>query len=402
MGSSAVADVHDAPNNRAVQPSPALAPTSRVPNDAMLAFFLSQLSVRAMAVRPSLASDDWRTALLSELESKLDGFAARFPTTASSGNHAAWNEAYRLERVLALIEPKDNLLSELQRQIADAAEEGLASSARLTASLAAALPIAFDTSKTPPEMRERGETVLRALLLQTLEELHWAYQRKFYARPIQKSATYRIVSMGTAALFVFLLPYLFLYSSIILGRDPHLEKWSGLPLYTALTAGLFGAFFSRVIYLQQNWNNLTLGAIMDAKEFTSILLRGCVGMTGAVVVYFFLQSGAMNGALFPKFGEISFEQKLIPSRPDDGTRATSARPSGSATVSASNRSTADGEAAATRPSPEPAALPFSLFYPNAALALLVVWCFIAGFSERLVPSILQSTESTIGKSGAPK
>jgi hypothetical protein len=37
----------------------------------------------------------------------------------------------------------------------------------------------------------------------------------------------------------------------------------------------------------------------------------------------------------------------------------------------------------------------SLILPNADLALLVVWSFLAEFSERLVPSILQSAEGSI-------
>jgi hypothetical protein len=44
----------------------------------------------------------------------------------------------------------------------------------------------------------------------------------------------------------------------------------------------------------------------------------------------------------------------------------------------------------------------SLIFPNPQLALLVVWSFLAGFSERLVPSILQSTEVSLSESATPR
>jgi hypothetical protein len=332
-----------------------------VPEDTMLGYFLSILAVRALQVQPTVSGDPARQALFAELQSSLDTFSSRFSASAAPANDAAWTEAYRMERVLALVEPPSNLVAELKRQTAEAVEEGIPAASRLVTALEAALPVSVDTSNSPPSLRPGGEGILRALLLQTLEELHWNSQRKFYARPIQKSATYRIVYLGLAAFLLFLFPYGFIYVSIFRGQEPALASWSGLPLYTALTAGLFGAFFSRLLYLQQNWNTFTLGAIMDARDFTSILLRGCVGMTGAAIVYFFLQSGAMNGALFPKFGEVGFDQVSFPK--DAATPV----------------------------------IPIRLFFPNAALALLVVWCFLAGFSERLVPSILESTESTLGK-----
>jgi hypothetical protein len=67
----------------------------------------------------------------------------------------------------------------------------------------------------------------------------------------------------------------------------------------------------------------------------------------------------MSGALFPNFAEIGFEQVSFPK---DGT---------------------------------PPKIQIRLFFPDPAL--LVVWCFLARFSERLVPSILESTESSLGK-----
>ena len=90
-------------------------------------------------------------------------------------------------------------------------------------------------------------------------------------------------------------------------------------------------------------------------------------MTGAVVIYFFLLSGIIGGGLFPEFKKIALHQ-LSFYDPSDGDGAVALR----------------------------------LILPNAQLALLVVWSFLAGFSERLVPSILQTTEASLGESAAPR
>jgi hypothetical protein len=167
------------------------------------------------------------------------------------------------------------------------------------------------------------------------------------------------------AFLLFILPYGGLYLELASGKLSPVESWSWLPLYSALTSGLFGALFSRLLYLQSNWDALTIGGLKDAREFTSILLRGCVGMTGAVIVSFFLQANVIGGALFPTFPEIGLDEAYFPPR---GTGLTS----------------------------------LHLIYPSKALALLVVWSFLAGFSERLVPSILQDTETSVGKAAPPK
>jgi hypothetical protein len=40
-------------------------------------------------------------------------------------------------------------------------------------------------------------------------------------------------------------------------------------------------------------------------------------------------------------------------------------------------------------------IPWQIILPSQHLSLLIVWCFLAGFSERLVPNILASTEKTL-------
>src|SRR5262249_48208195 len=99
-----------------------------------------------------------------------------------------------------------------------------------------------------------------------------------------------------------------------------------------------------------------------AREFHSIFLRGVVGMCGAVVVFFFLRSGIVSGSLFPNFDELSVKEGKVLLLADKTLGDESVRQ----------------------------------ILPSPALALLAIWCFLAGFSERLVPSILSSTEKTLG------
>jgi hypothetical protein len=145
-----------------------------------------------------------------------------------------------------------------------------------------------------------------------------------------------------------------------------------LPFYLTLSAGLFGAYFSRMQWLQSNWDSLSLSQVRDAMDWRSIRLRGAVGMGGALIVYFFLQSGMVSGSLFPQFNEFGvIEDWTHVSDPQHLIKAG-----------------------------DHAAFSVHLFQPSSALALLVVWSFIAGFSERFVPGILSATETSLGSAAS--
>src|ERR1700730_6673968 len=102
------------PTNKASKPS--------IPEDTMLGYFLSTLTVRALQVQPTVLGDPVREALFAELHTSLDTFSSRFNASVAPANHGAWTEAYRLERLLALVEPPSNLVAELKRQTAEAIE----------------------------------------------------------------------------------------------------------------------------------------------------------------------------------------------------------------------------------------------------------------------------------------
>lgn len=315
---------------------------------------------------PALAqkADAAKQAALKDLSAAL---AELRRTDWTNRENESWNQAYRIERLFVLYEPSQYLREELTRRLAQAFEENVGAWKRLNL---AAQALAVD-----PSHPGANDAIIRSLLLETLEETHSTKQRKFFSRPIRREATTKIVWFGLAAFTLFILPYLVLYYNLLRHEPINISSWSWLPLYCAATTGLFGALFSRLLYLQSNWNALTIGGLKDARDYASILLRASVGMIGAVIVFFFLKSGIVSGGLFPDFTQIGIEGfKFPPPAPGE---------------------TADY---AARDIP----VSFRLYYPSKSWALLVVWSFLAGFSERLVPSILRETEFTFDKSATPK
>jgi hypothetical protein len=146
--------------------------------DTMLAYHLSTIDVRVRKIEAAVADNPQALALLKEIKGKL-AEPSSMSFSQGADNDLEWNEAYRLERLLALIEPAGNLSIELMRRAGAATDERIAAASRLTVAAQAAIAQAHDALKTSPALLGNGETVLRSQLLDTLEELHWAYQRKF-------------------------------------------------------------------------------------------------------------------------------------------------------------------------------------------------------------------------------
>jgi hypothetical protein len=341
--------------------------------DLMLTYFISMLEVRLE--RAKRTNNDttkcMNTSIVNEICTVLDELKKRSPAAASLEGDRDWIEAARLERLLVLIEPKDCLLDEVKSRLAEALDEKLSYTDRFKAAL----------NEIEPEIKKENqlsaghENLLRHLLLKILEEIHWTAERKYYSQFIRKSATRRIVTFGVIAFLAFIMPYIKIHIDILQDDANTFKKWSFLPLYTAVTAGWFGAMFSRLLYLHLKWDALSTSGLKTAQEYTSILLRGCVGMTGAVIVFFFLHSGIVSSTLLPKFGEISL-QDMRYLLPNSDQRAQPNLPG--ADVSSQ----------------------IHLIFPNINLALLVVWSFLAGFSERLVPSLLRDTERSLERRGS--
>ncbi len=355
--------------------------------DPMLALHLSMIEVRLRAAVPNLVNDANSLSLAKMIATGLKDFSPSASEKIRYSTHELWNKAYQLERLIALIQPQEALFTELARRTRQAIDEGLPSASKLKES--------FDRGKAELLEKENGDggnasvtfklksdscSVQRArmLLLDALEELHWASQLKFSARPLQIGAIRLATMFVFGSAFLFVAPYLALYIFSLFGKPFDPRAWEWLPLFTALSAGLFGAFFSRLSALQSNANTLSLDALAEAKRPLYLLFRGIVGMSGALFVFFFLQSGLIEGNLFPKFKELGFTVVEWPSevQPSPGNKNGAQPPS-------------------TTPTASVTGLPWRIVLPSESLALLIVWSFLAGFSERLVPNILSSTDKTL-------
>lgn len=360
--------------------------------DPMLLYFLSTIDVRTKWFS-GRTLDPAETAILEEIKSRT--LALKRTEGGAITECAAWTEAYFLERMMALLEPPETLLPEIRRRVDEAAAERVAAEPILRASLLKSEALALDESKDPPALIESQVPALRSLLLEVLDQIHWTNQRKFYARPIQKDATKKLLNVALIAGALFVAPYAYLYYSTWRDADYSISSWGALPLYTAMISGLFGACFSRLQYMQANAEQLSLGDLKNAREWTSILLRLCVGMSGALIVFFFLQSGIVAGSLFPEPHKLGLQSYSVPLAGDLANSADRVMQDAGKAADAAN-------AVAPPPSPAPGVRPgerpLRLMLPRPALALLVIWCFLAGFSERLVPNILSSTETSFQES----
>ncbi len=265
-----------------------------------------------------------KSKLSSDVKKKLNDLFQRAPT---------WDDAYEIESQIAMLLTGDWLHQEITARLREALERKAPDADALQSEYDAFLK----SEKKEPTV---ADEVLRSLLLQVLENINWQKKLKHLARKIRLTATRRTLCFVVWALLLVLWPY-FVWAPAFI--------WVHFGLYTALTFGLLGALFSRLINLQSS--NLKLEELHNAQGPGYIALRACIGVCGAVIVYFFLQSELVQSVLFPVFKKLGEDVKSV----------------------------GDGN-----------------LFQISNLARLIIWSFIAGFSELLVPSILSTTEGQLG------
>jgi hypothetical protein len=195
----------------------------------------------------------------------------------------------------------------------------------------------YDREVNHPNIDAAGRRVLLARLL---DDLQWRYTVQEGKRRFSKSLTTRTSMAFLVALAAFWLLAAFAY----------LERWVFNTgdirlLYACGVVGAWGATFSMLTGLQGTIEKSAIYDLNVMRSMTMVTARALVGAGAACILYLFFHSGFIAGSAFPNL-------------------------TGSEMCS-------DGTTHCLKMS---------------MVALLMVWCFVAGFSEKLVPGLLARAE----------
>ena len=178
----------------------------------------------------------------------------------------------------------------------------------------------------------------RTLLAQMLRLLHWNYEVDR-----QKTQFINVIGIRLSIAFIILFFLIFLPEMF-----PDVAKMINVVhdeksefIYNAVVTGMFGASFSMLLNLEGRSRKKTMSQLKFDVHSVTLLFRIFVGAGAGLILFYLLESHTLSGSILPNVDDI---QGIVGFQ-----------------ISTENR------------------------------AKLFVWSFIAGFSEKLIPSILEKT-----------
>lgn len=247
-----------------------------------------------------------------------------------------WRDAWLAERLLAEHIADPVLLAEGERRVAELD--------------ALALPAAASIrSRWDEAVAKQDIAAQRAIYSTMLDELQRHSARRRLNRRVRNEVSRKIATIAIVLAVVAVFPYLSVpvidwnASSLFATSKPATTKFHMYGLFTAISFGLLGALFSRMVSFQSNFGALDYEQGVGIYSGRALFVRLLFGMIGSIVLFYAIFGGLIGGQLFPDLKTLA---------------------------------------------PGPNA------WPGTNEAKLIVWSFIGGFSERLIPDFLQRAEAS--------
>jgi hypothetical protein len=277
-----------------------------------------------------------------------------------------WTNAYEIEQLLVHLFDEDTVASELGIRVLEARSI-------LRTELADMYDAHLQDIENPRAGQQGADATTvsarrRTLLARLINDLQWRYIVNEATRRYSKLITRRTATLSLTALSFFIGAIVVIATKRLTFHygDLHLLWIAGL-------AGTWGATFSMLVTLKSRLGDSKFDDLKSMKTWSVLLSRSAIGAGAACILFFFLLSGLLGGSAFPSLA-----------RPREATAA-------SAAASTEPPTTTPPQGTSIPATPKP--------LEPTDLALLIVWCFIAGFSEQLIPGLLATTEARAGSQG---
>ena len=287
--------------------------------------------------------------------------AKRLQDILETRDTSSWRDAYLAEQLLATLLPQPMVEQGIHSYLAKARD--------LLDQEAVAAYTRDENAATAPEAR-------RALLGDLLSSVQWAYGMRTMRRDCQRRATL------TGSVY-------FLLSVLAFGVVIALSDLTGLTetitdfmLPHALAAGLLGASYSTLTSLKAQPDDMPIERYQTLCSRWYILSRILIGLCAALVLYFLLQAELVTGPLLPDITALVAKAPLLDGRCEALAQA----------IAASGGGGGGGGALCDALREEVSGWDAERLLWLKNHSLVVVYCFLAGFSEKLVPTLLANVE----------
>jgi hypothetical protein len=375
----------------------------------------------------------------AHLRSQYLALKAKIPNTdetafieglGPNGDSATWNDLYYFELILSNYLPPEKLRSKIMRLRSD--YRNVAGQKKFDDYMAAKPPDLQsppDPTDPPHASHEHYEKLLREDLKDLLGRMYFEYSILPVREERLSDLTWFAARLCLISLILLMaiIGILFLIPLItemhettgdwvnMLGALRASDKLSALTVFVVAVVGAMGGFVSALQRIQSpptegdslyNLSLLFYGS-------SSVFVAPISGAIFAILLYLLFSAGILSGSFFPTIftPQGNYATQVTPDEAPNANVSNSALdspPTGN-TTSSGNSSQAGGELTTrntntTRgpkqtPSPTPKPVPksglnvFDFLADSGPpsgrdYALLIIWCFIAGFAERFVPDAL--------------